>query len=212
MNFMMRELDHRVKNTLAAVLGICEQTFASSPSTEEFCTAYRGRLLAMARTHESLAAAKWHGARLRELVTSTVGALLPGESGRLVVEGPDVLLPSTAALPIAVTLHELATNAVKYGAWSRPLKPGRIRISWTLDANHTLHLEWQESDGPAVEPPTHSGFGTHLVQGMISHELRGRVDLAFLKTGVNCQITVPNADVPKSVPIPATAMPREAAA
>lgn len=185
---MMAELDHRVKNTLAAVLSLADLTAASSKSLAEFHPTFTGRLRAMARAHEALAATHWAGIRLHELVRMIVSPMADG-GNRLTVEGDDVLLPSQPSASICATLHELATNAAKYGAFSTPA--GAVHISWNVDRGGVLRIVWTESGVESICAPTRTGFGTQMIRGAITHELRGSVDLRYDPPGLVCSIRAP---------------------
>ena len=187
---MMQELDHRVKNNLAAVLSIAEHTRAHSDSLEAFAKAFEGRIKALARTHSALALTKWQGLELSELVRLTLEPYRTGEGGRLIViDGPSMMLPARAAQPLCMALHELATNAVKYGSLSAA--GGRVRISWRPLAPGGFELSWIEAGGPTVAPPSRKGFGTSLVQGVIEYELGGRLQMEFAPAGLQCRIKLP---------------------
>ncbi len=199
MRFMMMELDHRVKNTLASVLSVCDQTFQNAPDLATFRHSFHGRLQAMARTHEALAMSKWAGVRVRQMVHLTVGLVAPGRGDglatpRLNAQGPDTLLPASAAMPLAATLHELATNSLKHGAWARADGGGVVDLRWDVQQNENgseLRMAWHERGGRPVTPPGNEGFGVSMIRGMIGYELRGRVDLRFPPTGVECDLVVP---------------------
>jgi PAS domain S-box-containing protein len=192
------ELNHRVKNTLASVQSIAAQTLRSpdgpdAPIPAGARNAFQARLLALARSHEVLTREGWTGADLGELVRL---ALAPHEAGqgrrRLVAEGPPLRVPPRLAVPLAVALHELSTNAARHGALSLP--EGSVTVRWRMqpprDANAlpTLTLNWQESGGPEVRPPARRGFGTRLLEGGLARELGGSVHLSFRPEGVSCEI------------------------
>ncbi|HVU64668.1 MAG TPA: ABC transporter substrate binding protein [Phycisphaerales bacterium] len=187
-DLMMAELDHRVKNNLAAVISLAEQTGRNAPGYPEFLDTFMGRLRAMARMHSVLAGSRWKGADLRTLVTRTLEAFGTGAAGRVSVQGDDAKLSPRAAQAIAMALNELATNAAKYGALS--VQSGSVRVSWEvepLDAGkRRLRLKWEEHDGPPVSPPTRRGFGSELIEGAIAYELRGTARLGFHPKGVTC--------------------------
>ncbi|MBC7834673.1 MAG: PAS domain S-box protein [Phycisphaerales bacterium] len=191
-NLMMAELDHRVKNNLAAVLSVADQTMRTSGTIKEFGDAFTGRIRALARMHGVLARSRWVGARLRDLISQALEAYLIA-GGQVDADGPEVLLPARAASPVAMALHELATNAAKYGALSTP--GGIVSIRWTpvLDArgDHAVKLVWKEHGGPPVTPPVRRGFGTELIEGGIAYELHGSVTLEFQPDGVRCEIIIP---------------------
>jgi len=184
---MMQELDHRVKNNLAAVLSLADVSLRSAPSLADFRESFLGRIRAMARTHKALALGRWEGMRLREVVRLTVGPF--AQEGRLDTEGDDVHLPARASAPICVALHELATNAAKYGAFSTT--EGRVRIAWVVGPNAALTLEWSESGVPGIVPPRSTGFGTELIRGAVTHELLGQVDMRYQPPGFACIIRAP---------------------
>ena len=193
---MLDELNHRVKNTLATVQAIALQTLAKAPDLEAFRTTFSARLLALSKTHNLLAADAWTGARLRDIV---VGELEPyqrdgnsGASERVRIVGDEVLLSPKQALALSMAIHELATNAGKYGALSAP--GGSVSVQWNVsdrDGDQTLQLRWTETGGPPVTPPERRGFGTRLITEGLAFELNGEATLAYEKTGVSCVINVP---------------------
>lgn len=197
-DLIMRELDHRVKNNLAAVISLAEQTGRSVKSFVEFKQRFIGRLNAMSRMHSALASTRWQGADLRMVVSQTLEAFSPGESARLIMEGPEVMLPPRAAQAITMALNELATNAAKYGALSGSV--GRVAVRWSLlrptADEPRVELRWVESEGPAVAEAPPRGFGSELIEGAIAHELRGSVQLRFASEGVTCSMTFPLRDEP----------------
>jgi two-component sensor histidine kinase len=187
---MLAELDHRVKNTMAAVLSMCEQTAIGCRSIEEFKKTYRGRLQAMARAHDALAATKWKGVSFGNMVSTVVGAYSFIDGRAMEMRGEEIVLPSSAALPLAMTLNELATNAVKHGAWSNPSAVGKVRVTWRIRDNDRLEVDWEESGGPPPGSMPDGGFGVSLIRGMIPHEMGGTVELAAEATGVRCRISL----------------------
>lgn len=193
---MLGELNHRVKNTLASVQAIALQTMTHSSSIAEFREAFVARLMALSNTHNLLADDAWNGVGLREIVQ---GELAPYESAghsRIGLAGMELLLTPKAALALSMALHELATNAGKYGALSVP--QGRVDVHWSLrqvDGQPWLRLLWTESGGPTVTPPTRRGFGSRLIRDGLALELDGKVDLAFELGGVVCRIDVPLAEI-----------------
>jgi PAS domain S-box-containing protein len=197
-NLMMAELDHRVKNNLAAVLSLAEQTGRSSAGYREFLDNFMGRVRAMSRMHTALAGSRWQGADLRMLATQTLEAYASGSAGRASVEGPSVMLGARAAQSMAMALNELATNAVKYGALSAA--GGRVALTWETTGDEaegrTLRFRWIERGGPRVEKPSVMGFGSRLIEGVIGYELRGKVSLAFEPEGVVCDLEVPLKEEP----------------
>ncbi|MCP3920686.1 MAG: PAS domain S-box protein [bacterium] len=187
---MVHELDHRVKNTLATVLALYEQTLSASDSLDNFRDAYTARLRALARTHEALAEESWQGIDIREVVRLTVGPYLEEDGKRLRMEGTDLLLPSRTTTPLGLVLNELATNAAKHGSLSQP--GGRIEVSWKLEYERELELNWTERGGPRIESkPDANGFGLRLVHGLVGHELEGVVEMDFDPRGITCCLHVP---------------------
>lgn len=189
---LIHELNHRVKNTLATVQSITSQTLRNADTTEAARTAIEARLLALSRAHDVLTRENWEAVELREIVAQAVEPHSGGGEGRLHLEGPQIRLPPRMALALAMALQELTTNAVKYGALSTTT--GEIRITWKIDdttAPARVHLRWEETGGPPVQPPTHRGFGTRLIERSLAQELDGAVRIEFAPTGVVCTIDVP---------------------
>ena len=193
---MLDELNHRVKNTLATVQAISQQTLAKSRSLDEFRVAFSARLMALSMTHNLLAADAWTGARLRDIVTAELAPYLREDDAaaghdRARIEGEELLLTPKVALALSMAIHELATNASKYGALSSPA--GRVTVQWqTRDEQGQcrLHLCWRESGGPPVAPPTRRGFGTRLITEGLTFELDGEASLDYAEAGLRCVIDV----------------------
>ena len=187
---LIRELDHRVKNVLASVGAVAQRTREGSGSIDEFLQAFDGRIQSMANAHALLSRGHWKGVGLAELVRNELEACVREGGAR--VEGPDVLLSAEATQPIAIVLHELVTNAYKYGALSMPV--GHISVRWECHgADHSrLLLEWIETGGPTVVAPSQTGYGTRTIRSLIPYELGGEVELFFDATGVRCRIEIPN--------------------
>jgi two-component sensor histidine kinase len=189
---LIDELNHRVKNTLATVQSIAAQTLRTAESRQDAQEALEKRLIALSRAHDVLTRESWEGANLTEVV---IRALEPyqvhGES-RLQIRGPNVRLTPRMALALAMALHELATNAVKYGALSN--RSGTVEVSWTVQngaALPRLNLRWVEAGGPPVVAPRRRGFGSRLVERSLAHDLAGRVDITFAPSGVVCSVDAP---------------------
>jgi PAS domain S-box-containing protein len=185
------ELDHRVKNTLATVSAVVSHTLNASSSMAEFATALDGRLHSMARTHELLSATRWQGVSVKELVRRELAPYTT--NGNTEINGPEVILRAEAGQAMAMVLHELATNAVKYGSLST--QNGRVSIRWKQGPNGNprsqLVLEWREIDGPSVGATGNSGFGTSTIRDVIPYELGGTVELSFAPEGVRCRLELP---------------------
>jgi two-component system, chemotaxis family, CheB/CheR fusion protein len=187
----MGELNHRVKNTLAVIQSIATRTLTHASTVEEAREAFGSRLMNLAKAHDILTRESWMGANLAEVVADTVKPHVSSQN-RFRIEGPDVHLAPSAALAIAMALHELATNAAKYGALST--EDGVATIGWKVsgaDADRRLTLHWTESGGPKVVPPTRSGFGSLMIQRVLAAELGGEVGVSYESSGVVCTISAP---------------------
>ncbi|WP_349370328.1 sensor histidine kinase [Salinarimonas sp.] len=188
--FLFRELDHRVKNVLAKVQGMAKLSGRNAEDVESFLSDFQGRLLALARAHDTLAGEYEKRTTLRDLVHSTLASFR--DEGNLSLEGPEVVLWPQAALTLAMTLNELATNAAKYGALS--VEGGRVEVDWRIDADGgapILAIDWTERDGPRVEAPVRKNFGTTLIERIMPTELDGACKLSFDPNGVVCRMAIP---------------------
>ncbi len=185
-HLLIGELNHRVKNTLASVQAIAFQTLKGAPSPAEFADKFTGRLQALAQAHSLLSRQTWQSASLSQLVQDQLD-LGTIDEGRCSVSGPQVELSPNLALHLALVLHELGTNAAKYGALSN--REGHVFIDWRI-ANERLLLSWRESGGPAVTPPTRKGFGTILVERSLLGE-GGAVSADYPVEGVHWQFDLP---------------------
>lgn len=188
---LLNELNHRVKNTLATVQSMVVQTLRNAPDTAQAREQIESRLMALSKAHEILTREHWDGAHLGAIVKEAVAPYCaPLE--RFDIRGSDVWVSPRYALSLAMALHELCTNAVKYGALSSDA--GRVRIEWEVaDADNTqaLRMRWIERDGPPVEPPASRGFGSRLIERGLRQDLHGDVKLDFARDGVVCTITAP---------------------
>jgi two-component sensor histidine kinase len=187
---LMAELDHRVKNVLARVAMLAASTRKGSTSIDEYVRSLNGRIQSMAIAHNLLSQSGWQDVGLGALVGKQLAPYASGSN--VTIAGEDIILGAAEIQAVATVLHELVTNAAKYGALS--VSDGRVCIRWdrvNLDAGAKLLLEWRELGGPAVpaEPP--SGYGTNLIRHLIPHELRGAVNLVFAPSGVSCKIEIP---------------------
>jgi PAS domain S-box-containing protein len=181
---LVNELNHRVKNTLALVQGLALQSFKDDREMPEARSAFQHRLAALAAAHDLLTRESWEGATLDELVRETLGLYNGGER-RISWSGPPVRLNPKAAVSLVMALHELCTNAAKYGALSRPA--GRVRIDWSLDHDR-LAIEWRERGGPPVTPPARRGFGFRMIERALAADLSGGARLDFDPGGLICRI------------------------
>jgi two-component sensor histidine kinase len=187
---LLRELNHRMKNSFAAVRSIAAQTLSHAADPEDFQRAFDGRLAALSRASTLLTAGNWQVADLRSLIEASLEPFRTESNLRL--HGPHVTLPSEATLTLGLVLHELATNAAKYGAFSVP--EGRVEIAWAVQAAvepPRLTLDWTEHGGPPVQEPERRGFGRSLIERSVAYELDGSAELTFSPTGVRCHIEVP---------------------
>jgi PAS domain S-box-containing protein len=187
---LIGELNHRVKNLLATVQSIASHSLRSSRSQEEAREAFSARLHALARVHDVLTRERWDGADLADLVANAIEPYDDRASSRFTIAGPPLRLAPKPAQSVSMALHELSTNAVKYGALSRD--GGQVAVSWRVDGP-TLHVRWQESGGPPVTTPERRGFGSRLVERGLAAELAGTARLSFEPGGVVCEITAPVA-------------------
>ncbi|HYF54359.1 MAG TPA: PAS domain S-box protein [Salinarimonas sp.] len=185
---LIHELNHRVKNTLATVQAIAGQSLRAAASPEAARETFTARLVALAAAHDVLTRESWEGADLLDVVTAALEPHRAEGQGRFDLSGPPVRLTPAMALSIAMALHELATNAAKYGALSG--EAGRVAVAWQVE-DDVLTLAWRESGGPLVERPSRRGFGTRLIERGLASELKGEVQLRYEPTGVVCLMTAP---------------------
>jgi PAS domain S-box-containing protein len=181
---LVAELDHRVKNVLATVQSVAAQSARKAASLDGFLKTFAGRLKSMASAHELLTATRWRGADMRNIAAAELGGLAPGQTRW---EGPDALLTPRAANAMSLALHELATNAVKFGALSDD--NGRVEIHWRFTADGGLSLQWLESGGPPVAAPARRGFGTTLLEKVTGRDLGGAVRIEQRREGLRVLLT-----------------------
>jgi len=185
---LVHELNHRVKNILATVQAIARQTFRSGPLDSRARETFEARLHALSRAHDLLTRENWDGAEMAAVVAQV---LAPYQRQRFEIEGPQLRLPPRVALALTLALHELATNAAKYGALSVP--SGRVAITWAVRPGDPPHLalRWQEHGGPLVSPPAQTGFGSRLIERSLALELAGEVHVTYEPSGVVCDVSAP---------------------
>ncbi|MCQ4260106.1 PAS domain-containing protein [Stutzerimonas stutzeri] len=191
---LLNELNHRVKNTLATVQSIAAHSFRRDVENQSYPW-FEGRLIALSKAHDVLSRENWQAADLYEVVDQVAAPFQARGQQRFAIQGPTQRLRPKQALALAMALHELCTNASKYGALSTHL--GQIRLHWqVLEDEDTplLQIHWEEVGGPPVEPPTRKGFGSRLLELGLAGELNADVRLAYLKTGLLCDIEVPLND------------------
>ena len=183
---MIGELNHRVKNLLGVVTAIAHQTARASDNMDDFSGAFLGRLTALGRAHEILTEATWERASLRKLTEEVLAPYLAGDPPQATIAGSDVLLEPQQLLSLNMVLHELATNAVKYGALSEP--EGRLAVIWAV-GDHEVSLEWIEQVSSMIEAPQRKGFGSKMIALSVSHELRGVMKHDWRKDGLTFSLT-----------------------
>jgi PAS domain S-box-containing protein len=188
-DLLVAELSHRVKNTLATVISISRHSFAMARSPEEARRSFDGRIHALAQTHGRLAAANWAGVSLKGIVDDELKPYRRDEPSNVSIAGPPVTVTPKVAVVLGIALHELATNAAKYGALST--RSGVVEIGWQRTPSGGLMLDWIESGGPPVTPPERSGFGRVMLERVLTTDLRGKVDLDFAQAGLRCRIVLP---------------------
>uniref|UniRef100_UPI0035C827FD sensor histidine kinase n=1 Tax=Palleronia sp. TaxID=1940284 RepID=UPI0035C827FD len=195
-DLLIQELNHRVKNMLSTVQSIATQTLRAHTEPEAM-KGFQGRLLALSQSHSLIMRENWHEVDLREIAASALAPFLNAESAdeRARLEGPPVPLSPKVALALGMGFHELATNAVKYGALSAP--QGLVEIRWREVDKDELCITWVEKNGPPVEPSDHRGFGNRLLKRGLAHELGGTVRIVHDPGGVICEIHMP---LPEATP------------
>lgn len=179
---LIGELTHRVKNTLALAQALAEYTLRSTPEPAEFARAYRDRLLALSRAHDVLTKELWDKASIIDVIDRSLGAWMTG--GRLTADGPEVWLNPQQAMTFSLALHELATNAAKYGALSVP--DGRVATAWQGDEE--ILFSWVESGGPPVAEPKRRGFGSVILGQALGSAVNGQVQLTFPPEGLRLEL------------------------
>jgi PAS domain S-box-containing protein len=183
---LAREAEHRAKNILATVQATVRLSQSDTP--EGLKHAIEGRIQALANVHRLFVESRWVGAEIQSLVKEELAAYSQDKEKRVQIDGPKLLLEPNAAQAIAVTLHELATNAAKYGALSVP--GGHVQVEWSREPNGRLVLRWTEKDGPPVKPPTRKGFGMRAIEGMIRGQLKGEMRFDWRAAGLACEISM----------------------
>lgn len=204
---LMHELGHRMKNTLAVVQSIVTQSMRNATSVEDALEKLQARLNAYSKAHDILLQKQWLSATLRHVVESAIATIELGDSGRIVADGPDVILGPQAALTFSLVLHELLTNACKYGALTKP--EGRVKITWSIgheNGEEMLVSTWTECGGPVVTEPTRKGFGSRLI--MSSLQAYGRVSVNYAPEGLIVRTDMPikgiqyHSELPEVDPVP----------
>ncbi|MDU6727490.1 MAG: HWE histidine kinase domain-containing protein [Bradyrhizobium sp.] len=186
---MIAELNHRVRNILSLVRGLVAQSKDTANSVEEFAAILGGRIQALARAHDQITNLNWAPVALRHLLESEAGAYLGARAGRVRMEGPDVALDPKAFATLALVVHEMMTNSAKYGALAD--STGQVQVIWRLDPGASLVIDWKESRGPPVQPPSRRGFGTTIIERSVPFDLKGDAEIRFDLLGVQARFVIP---------------------
>jgi PAS domain S-box-containing protein len=196
LRLLMRELTHRSKNLLAVIQAMARQTAKHAGNVERFLGRFGERLQALSRSHDLLVQEGWHGASLDDLVRSQLGHYLDRKNSQVSIEGEDVQLKPEAAQSLGLALHELATNAAKYGALSRVR--GHVDIAWKKlppEQGRAIELRWIETKGPKVSGPKRRGFGSMVIEHNLARAIEAQVKLAFEPDGLKCRMIVPASQI-----------------
>jgi len=189
---LMAEMDHRIKNTFSTVQAVAIQTGRHAPTTPDFLTTFGARLNALARSHDVLIRGGREGAPLRDMIEGALAAY-SGEAGRVTINGPSVLLAANLVVTVSLAFHELATNAVKYGALSVP--GGSVNVAWTIKpagrSARRVEIVWRERGGPPVKRPERRGFGSQLLEQGIRSQANGTVHLDYRPEELECHVCLP---------------------
>jgi two-component sensor histidine kinase len=188
-NSLTRELNHRVKNTLATVLSIVTLTRRRETDLDSYVQSLSGRIRALSATHDLLTSSDWASIQLRQIILAELAPYLGGDDDHVSLDGPDLRLAPNDALTLGLAVHELATNAAKYGALS--VLTGRIEVRWKQLSETIVEIHWQELGGPAVSEPSKRGFGRELIEKILARELDSPVQLSFAPSGLECVFRVP---------------------
>jgi two-component sensor histidine kinase len=189
---LIRELHHRVRNTLATVQGLLTTTANTAASFEEFQESFSGRIASLAKTHAVITEQLHQSISFQQLLTQELGPYTDDQGLRIRLSGPKVELPSQIAVPLGMAVHELTTNAVRHGALAKD--EGRIEVDWDLidrDGERALLCEWSEFAGPRVTPPSRDGFGSMLLKRVLSQQIRADVKVDFAPEGLRLRMAVP---------------------
>jgi PAS domain S-box-containing protein len=194
-NLLMHELDHRVKNTLTLVLSISGRTAANAATVSEFQDAFSGRIQALAATHTQLLEKSWTTLELRDIVNSELAPYVEAGADQVTIQGLNIAVIPRAAIAFGLVVHELTTNAVKYGALSQPGGRVVMRAVGRKDGSGAFVLEWRESGGPGVAPPARKGFGQTLIAHSFLYSPEGGAEFSFEPAGLVCRISIPSEDL-----------------
>ena len=198
---LIRELHHRVKNTLATVQAIMGATARSAVSMDEFQESFTGRVMALAKTHALLTDDQWQAVHFSTLLRAMLDDFDDLSGTRIILEGPPTILPSPTAVPLGMAIHELASNAVKHGALREA--EGRLMVRWqkaSRDGQDKLSFVWNEHDGPPVKLPTREGFGCRLLRRLLKEQIGGDVRIDYDPDGLRVTVHLPLADADRATP------------
>lgn len=187
-DLLIAELNHRVRNILGLIRGLISQSKSGATDVESFAATIGGRVQALARAHDQITESNWGPRSLATLISTEAAAYLNGGAHRVHIEGPAVLLHPEAFATMALVIHEMVTNAAKYGALCD--RAGRVTVEWTLD-DGDLVVQWREMGGPPVQAPTRRGFGTTIIERSVPHDLHGSANITYAVAGVHARFVVP---------------------
>jgi two-component system CheB/CheR fusion protein len=205
---LVDELNHRVKNMLTVVISLATQTLRRSSSLEAFSENFMGRIHALTAAYALLSNEGWQTVSLRDLLMEEFKPFMASDRPNITLEGPKVMIGPRSALALGMAIHELITNAVKYGALS--VVQGNVRLTWVVQSTadgEQLDLEWIERDGPTVTKPTHRGFGTTLIERGLKQDMDATVQIDFAPSGITARVRAPLHANPPSVAPPETGPP-----
>ncbi len=194
---LIDEINHRVKNTLATVQSLATQTFRDG-ADPALRAKFGARLVSLGRAHDVLSARKWEGADLRDVVNATLEPFASANPDRIITDGLSIPMSSRAVVMLSLVLHELATNAAKYGALSGPA--GCVTVTWVISPVDKVKLHWRESDGPSVDTPQHAGFGSTLIEKGFAAQIGGAATLRFEPGGLICALNFRRIERPHPLP------------
>ncbi|OWU83977.1 histidine kinase [Oceanicola sp. 22II-s10i] len=186
---LISELNHRVRNILNLMRGLVSQSSSGARSLTDFTDSLDGRIQSLARAHDQLTSEKWEPSSLKALIHCEFEAYAQAKSARVLIDGPDAMISPAAYTTMALVLHEMATNSLKYGALCD--QAGRVEISLRQDRSGGLNIDWVEKGGPPVRPPSRRGFGTTILERSIPHELQGDAEVSYKTTGVEAHFRIP---------------------
>jgi two-component sensor histidine kinase len=202
LRLLLREITHRSKNLLAVIQAIARQTASRAVSKQDFLAHFEARVTALARAHDLLIRENWHGCPVRELIESQLSNLVARVGHQIFLDGPELSLRPEVTQNVALALHELASNAVKYGALS--VAAGKVFVGWAIEESGQFRLTWREQGGPAVSPPAKPSFGITILESAIARGLDGEASIAFRSEGVAWELAIPSDHVVQQLPTSAS--------